>query len=228
MDYFNVNKQYAFGIDLSVYNGSADGKRRPDFDRIAAHQPRVAFAALRAGAEVLLCKPVDELVLLARLRSLLRARESEAQLCLGEDTCRDFGLADPRIAVAGLNPHAGEAGHLGREEIDVIEPVLHTLRAAGMDLVGPLPADTAFLPQKLRSVDAVVAMYHDQALIPIKTLAFDSGVNATLGLPFVRTSPDHGTAFGIAGKGTASAASLIAAIKLAAEMSTRRARTVVT
>lgn len=134
---------------------------------------------------------------------------------------RDLGIIRPRIAVAGLNPHAGEGGHMGREEIEIIAPVLERLRAEGLTLVGPLPADTMFHEAARRGFDAALAMYHDQALIPIKTLDFDHGVNVTLGLPFIRTSPDHGTAFDIAGKGIASPASLIAALKLAQSMATR-------
>lgn len=137
---------------------------------------------------------------------------------------RDFGIAEPRLVVTGLNPHAGEDGALGSEDRDIIAPAIAALRSDGIDATGPHSADTLFHAAARETYDAAIAMYHDQALIPIKTLAFDSGVNATLGLPFVRTSPDHGTAFGIAGKGTASPASLIAAMKLAADMSTRRAR----
>jgi len=129
-----------------------------------------------------------------------------------------FGLAKPRLALAGLNPHAGEAGAMGREEIDTIAPAVAALRAEGFDVVGPLPADTMFHPAARARYDVALTMYHDQGLIPAKTLAFDSGVNVTLGLPFVRTSPDHGTAFDIAGKGVASPTSLIAALNLAARL----------
>ncbi|MCA0961088.1 4-hydroxythreonine-4-phosphate dehydrogenase PdxA [Salipiger bermudensis] len=129
-----------------------------------------------------------------------------------------FGISAPRIAVAGLNPHAGEGGRMGREEIELISPVLETLRAEGMDLIGPLPADTMFHAEARAGYDAAVAMYHDQALIPIKTLAFDRGVNVTLGLPFIRTSPDHGTAFGIAGQGVANPTSTIEALRMAWRM----------
>ena len=139
---------------------------------------------------------------------------------------RDFGIAHPRIAVAGLNPHAGEDGSIGSEDRDVIAPVLAQLRSEGVTLSGPLPADTMFHAAARATYDAAICMYHDQALIPIKTLAFDDGVNVTLGLPFVRTSPDHGTAFGIAAQGTASPCSLIEAIKLANAMSDRRQRVV--
>jgi len=136
----------------------------------------------------------------------------------------DFGLAAPRLAVAGLNPHAGEGGHMGREEIDLIAPVIGRLRAEGMAIRGPLSADTMFHAAARETYDAAIAMYHDQALIPIKTLAFDRGVNVTLGLPFVRTSPDHGTALDIAGRGVANATSLIEALRLAARMAAARPR----
>ena len=135
----------------------------------------------------------------------------------------DFGIAAPRIAVLGLNPHAGEAGHLGREEIDVIEPVIVALRNAGMRLLGPLPADTAFLPAKLRECDAVLAMYHDQGLPVLKYSGFEQAVNITLGLPFPRVAVDHGTALDLAGKGVADPTSLFAAIDTCARMTTARA-----
>ncbi|MDW4548679.1 4-hydroxythreonine-4-phosphate dehydrogenase PdxA [Defluviimonas sp. D31] len=135
---------------------------------------------------------------------------------------RDFGLSAPRLAVAGLNPHAGEGGAMGDEETRVIAPVLERLRAEGMAIAGPLPADTMFHPAARARYDAAICMYHDQALIPIKTLDFAGGVNVTLGLPFIRTSPDHGTAFDIAGQGVADPASLIAALKLAREMACAR------
>ncbi len=126
-----------------------------------------------------------------------------------------FGVARPRLAVAGLNPHAGEGGAMGREEITIIAPAIETLRAEGIDATGPMSADTMFHAKARARYDVALTMYHDQGLIPAKTLAFDEGVNVTLGLPFVRTSPDHGTAFDIAGKGVASPASLIAALRLA-------------
>lgn len=135
---------------------------------------------------------------------------------------RDFAIVSPVLAVAGLNPHAGEAGSLGREEIEIIEPALAELRGAGIEARGPLPPDTMFHAEARAGYDAALCMYHDQALIPIKTIDFHGGVNVTLGLPFVRTSPDHGTAFAIAGHGTARADSLIAALRLAAEMAARR------
>jgi len=136
---------------------------------------------------------------------------------------RDFGLAAPRIAVLGLNPHAGEAGHLGHEEIETIEPVLARLRAEGLDLVGPLPADTAFLPAKLRGFDAVVAMYHDQGLPVLKYSGFEQAVNLTLGLPYPRVAVDHGTALDLAGRGIADPSSLFAAARTCARMARTRA-----
>ena len=126
-----------------------------------------------------------------------------------------FGIAWPRLAIAGLNPHAGEGGAMGQEDAAIVAPAVETLKAEGIDAVGPLPADTMFHPRARASYDAALCMYHDQALIPAKTLAFDEAVNVTLGLPFIRTSPDHSTAFGIAGRGIARADSLIAALRLA-------------
>lgn len=135
---------------------------------------------------------------------------------------RDFGIARPRIAVAGLNPHAGEGGMIGQEEIETMGPVLQALRAEGIDLIGPLPADTMFHAAARARYDVAICAYHDQALVPIKTLDFAGGVNVTLGLPFIRTSPDHGTAFDIAGKGQADPTSMIAALRLAARMAAAR------
>ena len=135
---------------------------------------------------------------------------------------RDFGLAEPAIAVLGLNPHAGEGGHMGREEIDIIEPVLARLRARGWRLQGPLPADTAFTPKHLAKCDAVLAMYHDQGLPTLKYAGFGRAVNITLGLPFVRTSVDHGTALDLAGSGKADAGSLQAALAQASAMAHQR------
>ncbi len=137
------------------------------------------------------------------------------------DLASRFGIARPRLAVTGLNPHAGEGGAMGREEIDTIGPAIEDLNEEGIDAFGPLPADTMFHARARQSYDAAICMYHDQALIPAKALAFDETVNVTLGLPFVRTSPDHGTAFDIAAKGVARPDSLIAAIRMADRMSLR-------
>jgi 4-hydroxythreonine-4-phosphate dehydrogenase len=134
----------------------------------------------------------------------------------------DFRIARPRLAVSGLNPHAGESGKLGSEEKEIIMPAIETLRGRGHAVLGPLPGDTMFHEAARAQYDAALCMYHDQALIPLKTLAFWDGVNVTLGLPIIRTSPDHGTAFDIAGKGIADARSMIAAIRLAADMADAR------
>jgi len=138
---------------------------------------------------------------------------------LQRDLQRRFGIARPRILVAGLNPHAGEGGYLGREELDVMIPVLDKLRAAGMDVSAPLPADTLFTPHKLAQCDAVLSMFHDQGLPVLKHASFGQGVNVTLGMPIIRTSVDHGTALDLAGTGKADSGSLLEAIKLAVEMS---------
>ena len=139
------------------------------------------------------------------------------------DLSTRFGIARPRLAVAGLNPHAGEGGTMGREDEEIVRPAVETLRAEGIDAFGPRAADTMFHARARAGYDAAICMYHDQALIPAKTLAFDETVNVTLGLPFVRTSPDHGTAFDIAGRGIARANSLIAALRLAHRLASRAA-----
>jgi 4-hydroxythreonine-4-phosphate dehydrogenase len=135
----------------------------------------------------------------------------------------DFGIAAPRLALTGLNPHAGENGRMGREEIEIIAPAVAALRAEEIAASGPHPADSLFAPRARETYDVAIAMYHDQALVPLKALDFDNGVNVTLGLPIVRTSPDHGTAFAIAGKRLADAGATIAAIRMAGEMAARRA-----
>jgi 4-hydroxythreonine-4-phosphate dehydrogenase len=129
-----------------------------------------------------------------------------------------FGLVNPRLAISGLNPHAGEDGSLGIEDKSIVTPAIEILRSEGMEVRGPLPADTMFHEAARKTYDCAICMYHDQALIPVKTLAFEEAVNATLGLPFIRTSPDHGTAFDIAGTGKADPSSLVAALRLAARM----------
>jgi 4-hydroxythreonine-4-phosphate dehydrogenase len=138
---------------------------------------------------------------------------------------RDFAIDRPRLAIAGVNPHAGEDGTMGAEDRDIVAPAVALLRRRGIDAFGPVPPDTMFHARARAGYDAAICMYHDQALIPLKTLAFDRGVNVTLGLPFVRTSPDHGTAFDIAGTGRADPASLIAALRCAAAIAAARART---
>ena len=142
---------------------------------------------------------------------------------MAEALARDLGIASPRLAVCGLNPHAGEGGRFGDEEARIIEPAIEALSAEGLHITGPHPADALFTPRARQTYDVALAMYHDQALVPLKALDFDEGVNVTLGLPIVRTSPDHGTAFDIAGKSLAHPGAMIAALKLAGDMATRRA-----
>jgi 4-hydroxythreonine-4-phosphate dehydrogenase len=167
--------------------------------------------------------PVTVHIPLADVPKRLTTQEIVAQArVVNRDLKRFFGVTSPRIAVTGLNPHAGENGTMGREDIEIIMPAIEQLRAEGLIVSGPMPADTAFHAEARAGYDAILCMYHDQALIPAKTLDFHGGVNVTLGLPFIRVSPDHGTALNIAGKGTANPASLIAALKLAAQMAAAR------
>ena len=177
---------------------------------LAAPGLRVALATTH-----LALRDVADALTRSGIETLLRALDAGLR--------RDFAIAAPHILVAGLNPHAGEQGHLGREEIDVLEPALEALRLEGLDLEGPLPADTLFTPPFLRRADAVLAMYHDQGLPVLKHLGFGRAVNITLGLPIVRTSVDHGTAVDIAGTGRAANASLIAAIDTALVIAANRA-----
>jgi 4-hydroxythreonine-4-phosphate dehydrogenase len=156
---------------------------------------------------------------LAQLSSDLIVRT--ARIAVADLKAR-FGLSNPRLAVSGLNPHAGEDGSLGTEDIEIVAPAVEILRGEGIDVRGPLPADTMFHAAARESYDCAICMYHDQALIPIKTIAFEDAVNVTLGLPFIRTSPDHGTAFDIAGTGKANPSSLAAALRLAARMAAAR------
>jgi 4-hydroxythreonine-4-phosphate dehydrogenase len=175
-----------------------------------------AFPVMMIWSEALKVVPVTIHIPLAEApRALTAELIVKTARVVDRDLRARFGVEKPRLAVAGLNPHAGEGGAMGREEITIIMPAIEALRAEGIDAVGPLPADTMFHPKARARYDVALTMYHDQGLIPAKTLAFDEGVNVTLGLPFVRTSPDHGTAFDIAGKGLANPASLIAAVRLA-------------
>lgn len=163
--------------------------------------------------------PVTVHIPLAEVPKALTRETIMAQArVVSRDLTRYFGIARPRLAFTGLNPHAGENGTMGREEIDTIIPALKALAAEGLTVIGPLPGDTAFHAEARLNYDAILCMYHDQALIPVKTIDFHGGINVSLGLPFIRTSPDHGTALGIAGKGVARADSLIAAIRLASAM----------
>jgi 4-hydroxythreonine-4-phosphate dehydrogenase len=154
-------------------------------------------------------------------RAITAERLRQVATILHQDLQQRFGLKQPRILVCGLNPHAGEQGHLGREEVEIIEPVLADLNAAGMQLIGPMPADTLFTPVMLQQADAVLAMYHDQGLPVLKHMGFGQAVNITLGLPIIRTSVDHGTALPLAGTGQADLGSLQYAVKVATEMATR-------
>lgn len=198
--------------------------------RFPGHTEFLAHLVGHDGDEVMMlaCRalrvvPVTVHVSLAEaVAGLSRARIVAAGLTTAAALRRDFAIAAPRLAVAGLNPHAGEDGAMGREDLDIVAPAVADLRAAGIDAVGPLPPDTMFHAAARAGYDAALCMYHDQALIPLKTLGFDEGVNVTLGLPIVRTSPDHGTAFAIAGTGTASETSLMEALCLAATIAHNR------
>jgi 4-hydroxythreonine-4-phosphate dehydrogenase len=185
------------------------------------HAPQVVMMLVGGGLRVALA--TTHLALKDVAAHITRDSLTQTLRVLHHDLQHHFGIAAPRIAVAGLNPHAGESGHLGREEIEVIAPVIAALRAEGLNLSDPLPADTLFNPERLKHYDAVLAMYHDQGLPVLKYASFGAGVNVTLGLPIIRTSVDHGTALDIAGKGKADAGSLIEAVKLAIELARVRA-----
>lgn len=233
------------GHVLSILARAADGCMAGEFDAVVTapvqksiindagipFSGHTEYFALRANAEVAMMLAAGHLrVALATTHLPLSAVPAaitrsglEATLrIVHTDLQRKFGLAAPHILVLGLNPHAGEGGHLGREEIDVIEPALAGLRSEGLRLSGPLPADTAFLPTMLAQADAVLAMYHDQGLPVLKALGFGQAVNLTLGLPFIRTSVDHGTALDLAGRGTADPGSLLAATRLAVDLALRQ------
>ena len=185
-----------------------------------ANAPQVVMMLAGAGMRVALAtthfalKDIPAQITSDSLETTLRI--------IDHDLRQRFGIAHPRILVAGLNPHAGESGHLGREEIEIIEPVLNKLRATGMHLIGPLPADTLFNPDRLKQADCVLAMYHDQGLPVLKYASFGAGVNITLGLPFIRTSVDHGTALDLAGTGNIDSGSLQVAIQTARDMASHQ------
>ena len=182
--------------------------------------PRVVMMLAGAGLRVALA--TTHLPLKDVPAAITRHELETTMRILHADLVSKFGIAQPRILVAGLNPHAGEGGHMGREEIEVIAPVLEKLRGEGMDLVGPLPADTLFTRGVLAGSDAQLAMYHDQGLAVLKYAAFEDGINVTLGLPIIRTSVDHGTALALAGTGRADPSSLFAAVDLAVQLAQRR------
>ncbi len=194
------------------------------------HTEYLAALTGAAGREVMmLAGPSLRVVPVTIHMALRRALDSlstdgieRVGLTTDESLRRDFAIAAPRLAIAGLNPHAGEAGHMGTEEITLIAPAIERLRARGLDVTGPMPPDTMFTAPARARYDAAICMYHDQALIPLKTLHMADGVNVTLGLDLVRTSPDHGTAFDIAGRGLADPSSLIAALRLAGDIARNR------
>lgn len=192
--------------------------------RLASESGKAVHPVMMIWSEDLAVVPVTIHIPLRDVKAQLT---TELILTVSRIVARDlkerFGVAKPRLALAGLNPHAGEDGALGDEDVKVVAPAIDALKHEGIDARGPLPADTMFHATARNNYDVAICMYHDQALIPVKTLAFDSGVNVTLGLPFVRTSPDHGTAFDIAGTGRANPSSLVAALKLAARLSRRPA-----
>lgn len=221
------------GAASGVVTGPIDKARMADVG--FAYPGQTEFFADRCGiaagdAVMMLASPqlrtvpVTIHVALAAVPALLTTELicSRARI-VAQALARDFGIPSPRLAIAALNPHAGENGLMGHEEQQVIAPAIAALQAEGIDVSGPHAADSLFAPRARETYDAAIAMYHDQALIPLKALDFDAGVNVTLGLPIVRTSPDHGTAFGIAGTGTADAGAMIAAIRMAGEIAARRA-----
>ena len=181
-----------------------------------ASTPHVVMMLVGGGMRVALA--TTHLALADVPAAITRESLSRTLRVIGHDLRLRFGIARPRILVSGLNPHSGESGHLGREEIDVIQPVIAVLREEGLQIEGPLPADTLFVPERLKRADCVLAMYHDQGLPVLKYASFGEGVNVTLGLPFVRTSVDHGTALDLAGSGRADAGSLVQAMRLAIEL----------
>lgn len=195
----------------------------PGHTEFLAHLGGVEDVVMMLAADELKVVPATIHIPLADVPKALSESLLEATIRItAAAMTRDFAIANPRIAIAGLNPHAGEGGLLGGEENAMINPLCDRLRAEGFNLLGPLPADTMFHAKARMAYDVAIAMYHDQALVPIKTLAFDRGVNVTLGLPFVRTSPDHGTAFDIAGRGIADPTSLTEALRLAQKMAYAR------
>jgi 4-hydroxythreonine-4-phosphate dehydrogenase len=197
----------------------------PGHTEFLAHLSGVETSVMMLCAPELRAIPVTIHIALSQVPDVLTDRLIEETLAITHRALlRDFGIHAPTIAVAGLNPHTGEGGTMGTEETDRIGPLLDRLRDQGMSLLGPLPADTMFHPQAREQYDAAVCMYHDQALIPLKTLNFSAGVNTTLGLEFIRTSPDHGTAFDIAGTGKADPTSLVEALRLARLMANNRMR----
>ncbi len=225
------------GAGQACLDGSLDGVVTGPVHKAVINQGGIAYSgttellANQAGVEVVMML-ANDLVRVALATTHLPLREVADAISadslrkviytIHSALRRDFGLAAPRIAVLGLNPHAGEDGHLGREELDLIIPLLEQLRGEGLNLIGPLPADTAFLPAKLAGFDAVLAMYHDQGLPVLKYSGFEQATNITLGLPYPRVAVDHGTALDLAGKGLADPSSLLAATALCAQLAAQR------
>ncbi|MCA3261475.1 MAG: 4-hydroxythreonine-4-phosphate dehydrogenase PdxA [Telmatospirillum sp.] len=190
---------------------------------LAAKAGDVPVAMLLACPQLRVVPVTIHLALRAAIATLSTEAIVATAILVAKGLKSDFGIARPRLALAGLNPHAGEAGSMGAEDAAIVAPAVEQLRAYGIDAVGPLPPDTMFSPRARAGYDVAICMYHDQALIPLKTLDVDGGVNVTMGLPFVRTSPDHGTALDIAGKGVAHPGSLVAALRLANDLAIKRA-----
>lgn len=208
---------------ISKANLYASGFAHPGHTEFLAALTGAALPVMMLANDRLRVVPVTIHVSLRRALELLTTEAIVATARITHAALRDrFGIARPRLAMAGLNPHAGEAGAMGTEERTILAPALAALRAEGMDVTGPHPPDTMFTPGARAGYDVAICMYHDQALIPLKTIDMSSGVNVTLGLPIVRTSPDHGTAFDIAGTGRADPSSLVAALRLAAAMAAVR------
>jgi 4-hydroxythreonine-4-phosphate dehydrogenase len=216
-----LSHEFAGMVTAPVHKGVINDAGIPftghtEFLAEQTHTPQVVMMLAGGGMRVALAtthlplREVADAITAPLLESVLRILQRDLQ--------HRFGLAQPRILVAGLNPHAGEGGHLGREEIEIMIPVLDKLRAEGLNVSAPIPADTLFAAHRLRECDAVLTMYHDQGLPVLKHASFGEGVNITLGLPFIRTSVDHGTALELAGTGRANVGSLLEAIKVAAEM----------
>lgn len=204
---------------ISKESWSLAGFRWPGHTELLAARTKARRQAMAFVSPRLKVALATTHVPLMEIRNLLTIGRVHEPIALGHELCRQLGIESPRIAVCGLNPHAGENGLFGDEEIRVIRPAIDMARATGIDARGPFPGDTIFIDAASGAWDLVVAMYHDQGLIPVKLLGWDRAVNVTLGLPIVRTSPDHGTAFGIAGRGQASEGSMRCAIELAVRLS---------
>jgi 4-hydroxythreonine-4-phosphate dehydrogenase len=207
---------------ISKQSWSLAGFKWPGHTELLAHRTKAKRCVMMFVSPRLRVALATTHLPLMKLRDVLTIGRVFDPIDLGHAACRELGIEEPRIAVLGLNPHAGEAGQFGDEEQRLIEPAMDVARQAGIDVHGPFSADTLFIDAASGEYDLVVAMYHDQGLIPVKLLGWDKTVNWTFGLPIIRTSPDHGTAFNIAGKNKASAGSMTAAIELAAQLAERR------